>query len=38
MPVRYAYVKKIGSVPFSMKADEGGLWNNERGRLGKEVV
>jgi hypothetical protein len=28
--------KEIGSVPFSMKA-EGGLWNNERGSLGKEV-
>jgi hypothetical protein len=26
-----------GSVPFSMNADEGGLWNNEGGIFGKEV-
>jgi hypothetical protein len=30
-------VKVMGSVPFSVKTDEGGLWNTERGILGKEV-
>jgi hypothetical protein len=29
--------KFSGSVPFSVKADEGGLWNTERRVLGKEV-
>ncbi len=29
-------VKDVGSVPFSVKAEDG-LWNNERGILGEEV-
>jgi hypothetical protein len=29
--------KLPGSVPCSMKADDGGVWNNKRGTFGKEV-